>query len=174
MVPTASADEQSEEPNDRSGEVSPRIGEWEFESLYTAKYADMVRLAYFLTGSIAQAEEATQDAFVRLYEHWSTVVNHPAYLRTSVVNRCRSWHRSRFVARRRTGRRPLECRRGGGVDLHNTRHTGRISGAVTGPPPSEPVGSRPRGPVTGASLELTTARAEQDQCPPGPLARGIL
>jgi RNA polymerase sigma-70 factor (sigma-E family) len=104
MMHTASADDRSDSPHGGSIEVSAYVVGWEFESLYAAKYSDMVRLAYFLTGSMAQAEEATQDSFVRLYERWSKVDNHPAYLRTSVVNRCRSWHRSRFAALRRESR----------------------------------------------------------------------
>jgi Sigma-70 region 2 len=81
----------SEEPD-----LSTELGEiWNFDGLYQAKYADSVRMAYFLTGSMSQAEEATQDAFVRLLERWSTVDNPAAYLRLSVINRCRSWHRSR-------------------------------------------------------------------------------
>ena len=106
MMQAASADDEAESPNGEASEVSAGVARWDFDSLYQAKYSDMVRLAYFLTGSIAQAEEATQDSFVRLYEQWSKVANHPAYLRMSVVNRCRSWHRSRFVASRVSPRPP--------------------------------------------------------------------
>ena len=104
MMQAASADDEAESPNGEASEVSAGVARWDFDSLYQAKYSDMVRLAYFLTGSIAQAEEATQDSFVRLYEQISKVANHPAHLRTSVVNRCRSWHRSRFVGLRRESR----------------------------------------------------------------------
>ena len=104
MMHTRSADDHGDGRADRSLEMPAPSSEWDFDSLYAAKYADMVRLAYFLTGSMTQAEEATQDSFVRLYERWSKVDNHPAYLRTSVVNRCRSWHRSRFAALRRDSR----------------------------------------------------------------------
>ena len=104
MMQAASADDQAESPNSDVSDVAAGGVRRDFDSLYEAKYSDMVRLAYFLTGSMAQAEESTQDSFVRLYEQWSTVANHPAYLRTSVVNRCRSWHRSRFVAIRRESR----------------------------------------------------------------------
>ena len=94
------AEARSLGPND----VSMGVARWDFESLYAATYPDMVRLAYLLTGSLAQAEEVTQDSFVRLYEQWAEVANHPAYLRASVVNGCRSWHRSRFAAIRRESR----------------------------------------------------------------------
>lgn len=38
--------------------------------LFEAHYADMVRLAFYLTGSWAVAEELAQEAFVRLWRRW--------------------------------------------------------------------------------------------------------
>lgn len=77
---------------------------WDFDGLYQSKHGDMVRMAYFLTGSMSQAEEAVQDSFIRVLERWDKIDDHAAYLRTTVVNRCRSWHRSRLVALRREPR----------------------------------------------------------------------
>lgn len=71
-----------------------------FESFFDATRGPMVRLAYLLTGSVAQAEEAVQESFVRVYERWSTIDEPGAYLRRAVVNRCSSWHRHRAVVRR--------------------------------------------------------------------------
>lgn len=68
--------------------------------LFAERYGDMVRLAHLLTGSNAAAEELVQDAFIALQGRWDEVGDHRAYLRTTVVNRCRSWHRRRFVERR--------------------------------------------------------------------------
>ena len=50
------AEARSLGPND----VSMGVARWDFESLYAATYPDMVRLAYLLTGSLAQAEEVTR------------------------------------------------------------------------------------------------------------------
>ena len=66
--------------------------------LFRQHCADLVRLAYCLTGDRGAAEEAVQDAFVALYRNWSTLRDRSAtlpYLRVAVVNRCRSVHRHR-------------------------------------------------------------------------------
>ena len=68
-----------------------------FVALYRARYAPMVRLAYLLTGSQAVAEELVQDAFVAVHRSWDRALNPSAYLRTSVVNACRSWGRRRSL-----------------------------------------------------------------------------
>ena len=69
-------------------------------SLYQARYADMVRLAFLLTGSSAEAEEIVQEAFVRIRGRIERVDNPSAYLRTTVVNGCRNRHRRVQVERR--------------------------------------------------------------------------
>lgn len=63
--------------------------------LYRERYAPMVRLAYLLTGDRAAAEELAQDAFVSVHRLWDRITDPPAYLRTAVVNACRSWGRHR-------------------------------------------------------------------------------
>jgi RNA polymerase sigma-70 factor (sigma-E family) len=66
--------------------------------LFRAHGADLVRLAYFLTGDRGAAEEAVQDAYVSLYRNWDSLRDRAAslpYLRAVVVNRCRSAHRLR-------------------------------------------------------------------------------
>jgi RNA polymerase sigma factor (sigma-70 family) len=66
--------------------------------LFRVYGADLVRLGYCLTGDRGAAEEAVQDAFVSLYRNWDGVRDRSAllpYLRSGVVNRCRSVHRLR-------------------------------------------------------------------------------
>ena len=63
------------------------------EALYRERYAAMVRVAYLLTGRPEVAEELVQDAFVNVSRNWHRATNPPAYLRTAVVNACRSWGR---------------------------------------------------------------------------------
>lgn len=63
--------------------------------LYQDRYDPMVRLAYLLVGDRAVAEELVQDAFVKVHRHWADVQHPKAYLRTAVVNTCRSWGRRR-------------------------------------------------------------------------------
>ncbi len=71
-----------------------------FASFFADARRPMMRLAYLLTGSVSQAEEAVQESFVHVYERWSTIEVPGAYLRRAVVNRCTSWHRHRTVVRR--------------------------------------------------------------------------
>lgn len=68
-----------------------------FVALYRERYDAMVRLAYLLTGSLAIAEELVQDAFVSVHRSWERAENPRAYLRTAVVNACRSWGRRRSL-----------------------------------------------------------------------------
>jgi hypothetical protein len=63
--------------------------------LYRQEYAPMVRLAHLITGSNEVAEDVVQDAFVRMYRNWDRADQPGAYLRTIVVNGCRTWHRRR-------------------------------------------------------------------------------
>jgi RNA polymerase sigma factor (sigma-70 family) len=69
-------------------------------SLYRSRYDDMVRLAFLLTGSAAEAEEIVQEAFVRIRGRIDCVDNPAAYLRTTVVNGCRNRYRRLLVERR--------------------------------------------------------------------------
>jgi len=62
-------------------------------ALYRDRYADLVRVAYLLTGDRAVAEELVQDAFVAAHRSWDRVREPMPYVRTAVVNRCRSWGR---------------------------------------------------------------------------------
>jgi RNA polymerase sigma factor (sigma-70 family) len=55
----------------------------------------LVRLAYLLTGRASVAEDLVQDAFVGFARRNATVDHPEAYLRRSVVNAARSWHRRR-------------------------------------------------------------------------------
>jgi RNA polymerase sigma-70 factor (sigma-E family) len=71
-----------------------------FAVFFAASKVPMHRLAYLLTGSAAQAEEAVQESFVRVFERWARIDDPGAYLRRSVINRCTSWHRHRAVVQR--------------------------------------------------------------------------
>lgn len=76
-------------------------------ALYTAEYVPLVRLAALLTRDVGAAEEIVQDCFVALHLHWARLRDPDAgaaYLRRSVVNRCRSALRHRSVVDRFLGR----------------------------------------------------------------------
>jgi RNA polymerase sigma factor (sigma-70 family) len=69
--------------------------------VYERHYRRLVREAYLLLGSRAEAEEAVQDAVVALFGHWTTVRDAEAYLRRSVVNHALGRLRHRAVVARR-------------------------------------------------------------------------
>lgn len=69
-------------------------------ALFASTRVEMVRVAHLISGSNAVAEEIVQDAFVRLRERWDSLDNPGGYLRTTVVNACRSQLRRHDVERR--------------------------------------------------------------------------
>jgi RNA polymerase sigma factor (sigma-70 family) len=62
----------------------------QLDALYRDEYAGMVRLAYTLLASNAEAEEIVQDSLVEVYRRWYEIRKPGAYLRCAVVSRCRS------------------------------------------------------------------------------------
>jgi RNA polymerase sigma-70 factor (sigma-E family) len=72
-------------------------------SLYRSYHVELVRLALLMTGDLGTAEDVVQDAFERLHRRWPGLRRTDsalAYLRSSVLNGCRSVHRRARVARR--------------------------------------------------------------------------
>lgn len=67
------------------------------ERLYAVEYTGMVRLAYTLVGSNAEAEDLVQDSFVEVARRLHEIRKPGAYLRSAVVSRCRSALRRRRV-----------------------------------------------------------------------------
>jgi RNA polymerase sigma-70 factor (sigma-E family) len=83
-------------------------------TLYRVHGMDLVRIAAVMLGSRAGAEDAVQDAFCGLYRRWHQLAdpdNALAYVRSAVMNRCRSELRRRARLQRRADqdRRPLEA-----------------------------------------------------------------
>jgi RNA polymerase sigma factor (sigma-70 family) len=62
----------------------------QLDALYRVEYAGMVRLAYTLLASNAEAEEIVQDSLIEVYRRWHEIRKPGAYLRCTVVSRCRS------------------------------------------------------------------------------------
>ena len=65
--------------------------------LFRRSWVDLVRLATLLTGSVPIAEDLVQDSFLRLEMRSNRPDDPTKYLRTSVVNACRSHHRRRLL-----------------------------------------------------------------------------
>jgi RNA polymerase sigma factor (sigma-70 family) len=68
-------------------------------AMYRAEWLNLVRLSYLLTGRRAVAEEVVQDAFIAVSQAGSEIHDPLRYLRTTVVNRSRSWGRRQQVAK---------------------------------------------------------------------------
>jgi len=75
--------------------------------LFRRHHLELVRLALLMTGDVATAEDVVQDAFERLHRRWPSLHRQDsglAYVRSSVLNGCRSVHRRARVARRHAAR----------------------------------------------------------------------
>ena len=68
----------------------PREAATGFEAFYESRWHGAVRLGHAIVGSANVAEEIAQEAFVRVYAGWSDVESPDAFLRTVLVNLCRS------------------------------------------------------------------------------------
>ena len=71
-----------------------------FEDLFRSHYEPMVRVAFLLVGSRAEAEDVVQDAFARIELRWARLDNPEGYLRRCVVNRSHDMLRRRRVEQR--------------------------------------------------------------------------
>ena len=71
-----------------------------FEALYESERGPLVRLAMSMVDDPERAAEIVHDAFERTYLRWGRVQEPGGYLRTAVVNGCRSELRRRRVVRR--------------------------------------------------------------------------
>lgn len=78
--------------------------------LYEQHYERLVRLAYLVSGRASVAEEVVQDAFIKAHRSWNEVRDPLAFLRTAVVNGCRSWGRRQKLERERRPRAPEPVR----------------------------------------------------------------
>ena len=82
------------------------------EALYQSHAVGLIRLAYLMLGDRAAAEDAVQDAFCGLYRHWDRLADRDralAYVRTAVLNGCRSALRRRAAGRRLSAHQPPEA-----------------------------------------------------------------
>ena len=71
---------------------APEPAEFEpsFVDLYRELRLPMVRLAWALTGSETTAQDLVHDVFIRTHARWERVEHPRSYVRTAVVNACRS------------------------------------------------------------------------------------
>ena len=72
----------------------------DFETVFTEKQPEMIRLAYLLLHSQQLAEEAVQDAFIQLFQRFSSIQNPGGFLRIATINGCRDLQRRQGTERR--------------------------------------------------------------------------
>ena len=95
-VDARNADEEVVTPA-RGTDLESRLA---FEDLFREQYEGMVRVAFLLVGSRAEAEDVVQDAFARVNLRWKRLENPAAYLHRCVVNRSHDLLRRRRVEQR--------------------------------------------------------------------------
>ncbi len=81
--------------------------------VFRRHYQALLRLAFVMVGDRGAAEDAVQDAFVSLHRNWRKLRDPEAagaYVRSAVLNRCRSWVRRQATQR---AKRPLLLVQGG-------------------------------------------------------------
>ena len=78
-----------------------RMDDGRFEELYTRYASDVRRVSYFYLGDRQQAEDVTQDVFVRLLTHAPDLEpgKEKAWLLKVALNRCRDLWRAAWVKR---------------------------------------------------------------------------
>lgn len=72
------------------------------DAMFRRHYTDLLRLAVVMIGTREAAEDAVQDAFAALHRNSRAlrdVTSAEAYLRSTVLNRCRSWVRRQVTQR---------------------------------------------------------------------------
>ncbi len=84
-------------------DAPPAVARWDDDlvQLYEQHFDQLVRLAYLVSGQAQQAEEVVQEAFVKTHRSWARVRDPLPYLRTAVVNGCRSVGRRQTLERQR-------------------------------------------------------------------------
>ena len=81
----------------RRSPVLTAPGESRLDGLFDEWYTKMLRVAYTMIGDEERAEEIVQDGFMDVYRNLDELREPAAFLRTCVVNRCRSELRRRRV-----------------------------------------------------------------------------
>jgi RNA polymerase sigma-70 factor (sigma-E family) len=98
-----------DEPPARRAAAADAGAEAAVGALYDDAAVGLIRLAYLMLGDRPSAEDVVQDAFFGLYRNWARLADHDralSYVRSSVLNGCRSALRRRAAGRRLTTYQP--------------------------------------------------------------------
>jgi RNA polymerase sigma-70 factor (ECF subfamily) len=80
----------------REGEPNGPAIAGEFEAFFEVENMRLFRAMYLVTGNVEEAEEATQEAFLKVWERWDRVAamaNPTGYLYRTAMNQFRSHYR---------------------------------------------------------------------------------
>jgi RNA polymerase sigma-70 factor (sigma-E family) len=91
-------------------EAGPGVAAAAVGALYQSSALGLIRMAYVVLGDLPSAEDVVQEAFYGLYRRWDRLADTAGalyYVRTSVLNGCRSALRRRAVRRGLLQRGPL-------------------------------------------------------------------
>jgi RNA polymerase sigma-70 factor (sigma-E family) len=93
----------TQSPDTRPPGAGPEIAAAVVGALYETSALGLIRMAYVMLGDLPSAEDVVQEAFYGLYRRWDRLADPSGatyYVRTSVLNGCRSVLRRRVVRRR--------------------------------------------------------------------------
>lgn len=76
------------------GTRSPAVSESAFEAFYVETWDWAVRVATLIVHDREAGQEIAQESLLAVYRRWGGLDEPRAYLRITIVNRCRNWHRS--------------------------------------------------------------------------------
>lgn len=90
-------------PADTTSRVEAPLAH-DFAAFFRSEWPRTVQAAALLTQRRSVAEDLAQDAFARVLRAWNRVEDPPAFLRTTLVNVCRTWQRRERGLRERLPR----------------------------------------------------------------------
>jgi RNA polymerase sigma-70 factor (sigma-E family) len=126
---------ESDGPGGRPGPAGAagRDGPAAVTELFREHHLELVRLALLMVGDLATAEDVVQDAFERLHRGWPGLRQPSsglAYVRSSVLNGCRSVHRRAAVARKHAPRLAGSASAGGPDAASAAEDRGELAAAL--------------------------------------------
>lgn len=92
-------------PEQQPSPTTVKDGALAFETFFEKEKAPLFRALCLVTRNRSEAEELTQDAFLRVFERWDqvgTMDDPTGYLYRTAMNAFRTWHRRAVLGAKRT------------------------------------------------------------------------
>jgi RNA polymerase sigma-70 factor (sigma-E family) len=84
---------------DNPDPAATRPPDGSFEEFYVDMWDWAVRVASLIAQDSGASQEIAQDSLVAVYQRWDRIDQPKAYLRATLVNRCRNWQRDQGTSR---------------------------------------------------------------------------